>query len=342
VARALRLALGILLAFAPGLAAAGAPQPKPEIAEVTFAQQNGLTYLPFMVMEEKKLVEKRCKEAGLDTTTKYMVMGGAAPINDGIVAERVQVAALGVPPLVQLWSKTKGSLEVKAIGAMTSMPMFFTTTNPKIKTIKDVDPAVDKIALPSVKIAVQAVTLQMACAKEFGKENYAKLDKITVSMPHPEATAAMLNRTAGLTCNISSPPYQYQQLRGAGIRKFLSSYDVLGGPHTFIVALSTEKFRNENPRTFDAVAGALGEAIEWINANKEAAAELYLQRSKSKEEKKEIVAMLNDPEIEFTLTPKGMMKYARFMHEADPKNIKNVPADWKELCFPFVHDKAGS
>jgi len=312
-----------------------------ETKEVTFAYQHGLTYLPFMVMDEQNLVEKHTKAAGLTCRARFVVMGGPAPINDALVTERANFGAVGVPSLVQLWSKTKDRMGIKAIGSLTSMPMFLNTINPNVKSLKDIS-GKDKIALPSVKVSVQAVTLQMAAAQAFGKENYASLDKYTVSLPHPDATAAMLSASGGLTCHLTAPPFQYQQLRDPKIRKILSSYDVLGGKSTFVLAVSTEKFKKENPKTFDAVVKALNEAQDWINANHDAAADMYLKMTKSKEKKEEITAQMSDPEIEFTVVPKNIFKYAEFMNEVDPKNIKHKAASWKDLCFSHLHDKQGS
>jgi hypothetical protein len=43
----------------------------------------------------------------------------------------------------------------------------------------------DKIALPAIKVSVQAVTLEMAVAQAFGRENCAELDHITLSLAPP-------------------------------------------------------------------------------------------------------------------------------------------------------------
>ena len=48
-----------------------------------------------------------------------------------------------------------------------------------MKTIKDFTEK-DKIALPAVKVSVQAVTLQMAAEKAFGEGQQDKLDALTV------------------------------------------------------------------------------------------------------------------------------------------------------------------
>ena len=65
---------------------------------------------------------------------------------------------------------------------MNSMPLYLNTNNPNVKSIKDFT-SKDKIALPAVKVSIQAVTLQMAAEKEFGEGNQNKLDALTVSTP---------------------------------------------------------------------------------------------------------------------------------------------------------------
>ena len=63
--------------------------------------------------------------------------------------------------------------------------------DPAIKSLKDFKDT-HRIALPAVKVSNQAIILQMAAAREFGDAKYAALDHLTVSMSHPDATAAML------------------------------------------------------------------------------------------------------------------------------------------------------
>jgi len=335
------LALGTAVAAGTNTATVTAP-PTQEVKQVTFASQYGLTYLPFMVMNELKLVEKHAKEAGLkDLTTEYKTLSGPAPINDAILSGGAQFGAVGVPSLITLWDKTKGDRSVKMFGSMTSAPMFLNTTNASVKSLKDFKDA-DRIALPSVKVSVQAVTLQMAVAQAFGETEYAKLDKQTVAMSHPDGTTALLTGSGGITAHFTAPPFQYQQLKSdkPKVSRVLSSYDVLGGKSTFVVAISTERFTKENPKTFDAVCKALAEAQDWINANKKQAAEIYIKTTKAKDSVDDILAQMNDPDLEYTVVPNNVFKYAEFMNKVG--TIKNKAASWKDLCFPNLHDKAGS
>ena len=51
--------------------------------------------------------------------------------------------------MLLIWDRTKGNMNVKAISAINSMPLYLTTRNPAIKSLKDFT-AKDKIALPAV------------------------------------------------------------------------------------------------------------------------------------------------------------------------------------------------
>ena len=90
-----------------------------------------------------------------------------------------------------------------------------------------------------------------------------------------------------------------------------------------------------------AVLKALDEANAMIIADKKKAAETMLgSTTESGFSLDEILAVLNDPDIRFTTTPENVMKYAEFMKSIH--SIEHVPASWKELFFPEIHEKAGS
>ena len=84
-----------------------------------------------------------------------------------------------------------------------------------MKSIKDFS-AKDKIAVPSVKISTQAIMLQMAAAKAFGEKEFAKLDPLTVSLSHPDATLAFTNNTAGVNAHFSIVAVLRTGNQGAG------------------------------------------------------------------------------------------------------------------------------
>ncbi|TFW33816.1 ABC transporter substrate-binding protein [Massilia horti] len=311
-----------------------------EVSEVKIAEQYGIGYLPLMIMEDQKLVEKYAKEEGLgDLKVTWSKFAGGNVMNDALLSDSLQFASGGVAPMVTLWAKTRGNYDVKAVGALNSMPLLLNTRNPKVKTIKDFTDK-DKIALPAVKVSIQAVTLQMAAEKAFGAGQQDKLDHLTVSMSHPDGMEALLSGTSEVTAHFSAPPFQYLELKQPGIHTVLNSYDVLGGPATFNLVWATSKFRNDNPKVYLAFTRALDEAMTMINRDKKWAAQAYLRISKDKESVDDIVKMLSDPQVKFTTTPQNVTKYVDFMQRTGA--IKAKPSSWKDMFFPNVHNLPGS
>lgn len=311
-----------------------------EVSELKVAQQYGISYLPLMIMEDQKLIEKHAEAAGIaGLKVGWSKFAGGNVMNDALLSNSLHFASGGVGPLVTLWARTKGNYDIKAVAAMNSMPLYLNTRNPSVKSLKDFTEK-DKIALPAVKVSIQAVTLQMAAEQAFGAGQQNKLDSFTVSMSHPDGQTALLSGTGEVSAHFSSPPFQYQQLEKPGIRNVLNSYEVLGGPATFNLVWTTSRFRKENPKVYEAYVKALDEAIGMINKDKSWAADTYLRISKGKEAQETILKMLNDPNIVYTTTPQSIMKYVSFMHKIG--SIKAKPDSWKDLFFPEVHNLPGS
>src|SRR5437764_1978754 len=156
-----------------------------EMAEINVAQQYGISYLPLMLMEEKKLIEKHAKAGGVDVKVGWAKFAGGNVMNDALLSGSLHFASGGVAPLVTLWARTRGNLDVKGVGALNSMPLYLNTRNPAVKTIKDFTDK-DRIALPAVKVSIQAVTLQMAAEQAFGAGQQYRLDPLTVTLSHPD------------------------------------------------------------------------------------------------------------------------------------------------------------
>jgi NitT/TauT family transport system substrate-binding protein len=115
---------------------------------------------------------------------------------------------------------------------------------------------------------------------------------------------------------------------------------VLGGPISFNVVATTSKFYSENPRLYAVFMKSLAEATEFINRDKRGAAEIYIRMTKDKSSVDDILKIINDPQIEYSLTPSNTMKMIDFMYRTGA--IKMKPASWKELFFPNMHELPGS
>ncbi|MBV8534893.1 MAG: ABC transporter substrate-binding protein [Alphaproteobacteria bacterium] len=312
-----------------------------ETHEIRFAKQFSMGYVQFNVLEHQRLLEKHAAALGMpDLKVTWATFNGPDAMNTALISGSVDVVSGGVPGLVTLWAKTKGTaLAVKGISALSSQPFLMNTREARIKSVRDLTDS-DRIAVPAVKVSVQAVTLQMAAAQAFGFDKYDTLDPLTLSLSPPDATIGLLGGGATFACVFSVPPFQQQQLEKPGIHTVLNSFDVMGGPHTFTVAWTTAKFHDENPTVYKALMAALAEATEVINQDKTAAAQLWIEDSHSKLSLDFVHNVLAGPEVKWTLVPENTMKYADFMHKVG--TIKDAPASWKDLFFPEIQDKAGS
>jgi sulfonate transport system substrate-binding protein len=337
--RARRRAKSGLVSLLAVLSCALAPTLRAEMGEIHVSRQYGISYLPLMIMEDEKLIEKHAKAAGVDVKVDWSKFASGAVMNDAMLSGNLQFASGGVAPFATLWAKTRGNIDVKGVAAINSMPLYLVTNNPNVKTIKDFTEK-DKIALPAVKVSIQAVTLQMAAEKAFGPGQQNKLDHLTVSMAHPDAETALLSGKSEVTAHLGSPPFQYQELEQKGMHRVLNSYDVLGGPATFNVVWTTKKFHDENPKVYAAFVAALDEATAQINQDRRKAAQTYLRISKDKDSLDDILKMLDDPEIRYTTTPNNTMKYVDFMHKVG--SIKVKPESWKDMYFPNAQKLNGS
>ena len=321
--------LGLLPAFAHA-----------EATEVRLAQQFGINYLPLTVMKKQALVEKHAQLLGLGPIKVTWIQFGAGNVmNEALFSDTLDFASGGLGPLLKIWDKTKGNLEVRGVASLGSMPFYLNSRNERVKSVADFGPD-DKIALPAVKVSIQAIVLQMAAAKAFGIENYAKLDDLTVSMKHPDAMAALISGGTEITAHFGNAPFQELELQDKKIHRVLSSYDVLGGPTTLNSLYTTRKFHDSNPKLYRAVLDALQEAVLFINQHKRAAARLYVSEEQKKMSPDFAQKILEDPNFVVTATPQGIMKYADFMHSV--KAIKHPPSSWKDVYFPEIHSASGN
>jgi NitT/TauT family transport system substrate-binding protein len=312
-----------------------------QVPEIRFARQFSMGYLQFNMMERHKLLEKHAKEAGIpELKVTWATFNGPNAMNDALLSDSVDIVSGGVPGLLTLWARTKTTpLAVKGITAFSSQPILLNTRNADVKSIADFTER-DKIAVPAVKVSVQAMLLQMAAAKQWGASNYAKLDPLTVSMTPPDATVALLSGSAGVTSVFSVPPFQFQQLDDKAVHTVLNSYDVFGGPHTFTVAWASSQFRDKNPQLYKALVKAFAEATDMLNKDVKLAAQYWAEDVKSKLPIDKVAAIASGPQVKWTMTPQNSMKFAEFMHSVG--TIKEKPADWKDLFFPEIHDQPGS
>lgn len=329
--RVVRFVTGALLALT--LAGLALAVPTPALAEgrIRIAEQYGIVYLLLNVARDQQLIEKHGKAAGVDIKVDWAKLSGGSAVNDALLSGAVDIAGAGVGPLLTIWDRTKGKQNVKGVASLGNFPYYLVSNNPSVKTIADFTDK-DRIAVPAVGVSVQSRVLQLASAKLWGDAQYNKLDKISVALPHPDAAAAIIAGGTEITGHFGNPPFQEQELaENPNAHIVLSSYDVLGGPSSSTLLFATEKFRNENPKTYKAFQDALKEAAAFATANPEKAADTYLRVTGAKQDRDFLIKVIKNPDVQFKLEPENTIGLARFMHKVGA--IKNEPISWRDYFF---------
>lgn len=326
-----------LLALGAGLAVSGAAHAE---GKLRIAEQFGVVYLLLNVARDQQLIEKHGKQQGVDIKVEWTQLSGGAAVNDALLSGAIDIAGAGVGPLLTLWDRTFGKQNVRGVASLGNFPYYLVSNNPKVKSIADFSEK-DRIALPAVTVSVQSRVLQLAAAKQWGDKEFNRLDKWTVAVPHPDATAAIIAGGTEITGHFANPPFQEQELAGnPNARIVLNSYDVLGGPSSATVLYATEKFRSENPKTYRAFVDALAEAAKFASANPEAAADLYIRMNKAKIDRTLLVKVLKNPQVQFKVTPQNTFALAEFMHRVGA--IRNQPKSWQDYFFQDPATAQGS
>lgn len=329
------------LVVVAGIACTAVGSASAEVDTVRIARQYGIAYLPMMVIQHEKLIERYAKEAGLQNiAVKWATLAGSSVLNDALLSGSIDFAVVGPPSVIQFWDKTAGSPdEIKALAAVSMTPINLYTRNTQVRSIRDFTEK-DKIALPAVKVSIQAILLQMAASQQFGIKNYTKLDSITISRAHPDAFAALMSDSSEIDSHFTAPPYSNLEEKDPRLHTVLKMTDILDGPASVTYAICSKRFHDANPKLSGAVFKAIEAAQNLIRSDKYRAAAIYLAVSKDKTPIDDIVDMLRNPDMDFTVTPQKIMRFATFMYEIG--TISKRPASWKEMFFEEARGLAGS
>ncbi|MFK3799014.1 ABC transporter substrate-binding protein [Pseudomonas sp. NPDC088444] len=324
-----RLGTALLLAASISAGSLIAPQAAQAEGQLRIAEQFGVVYLLLNVARDQHLIEKHGKQAGIDIKVDWTQLSGGSAVNDALLSGAVDIAGAGVGPLLTIWDRTQGRQNVKAVASLGNFPYYLVSNNPNVKSIADFSEK-DRIAVPAVSVSVQSRYLQLASARLWGDKDYARLDKYTINLPHPDASNAIKTGGTEVTAHFSNPPFQEQELETDGVHVVLNSYDLLG-PNSPTLLFATEKFREENPKTYQAFIDALVEASDYIQRDKAGAADTYLRVTQSKADREQLIKIISNPQFEFTITPKNTYPLAEFLYRVGA--IKHKPASWKDYFF---------
>lgn len=312
-----------------------------EADTVRIAMPYGLVYLPSYVVVDLHLIEKHAAAAGLGDIKVTLNRFASGPAtSDMILSGDADIGMGGFGPAFIMWDKTRGSQKVRAMMPLSSSPIFFISVDPRITTLRDLRDG-DKIAISAIKVTDQAITLQMAAAKEWGWDQRFRLDPLTVSMSNPDGLAMMLSSQNEVKNHFTIIPFSVTELESGRAHLVMTSEDYLAHGTSGVLMYASARFHDPNPKLYAATAAAFEEAVQMVNRDPHLAAEVYVAREPQKREPAWIEAMIKDPKlIMYDTTPRGTKEHADFMHAIG--TLKNTAGSWKDLFWENVWDKDGS
>jgi len=327
--------------LAAGAALAAAKAARAESGQVRLSHGYGILYLPLMVMRDRKLLEGQMAKAGLPKPeVTWQLLDGGNVINDAMLAGALDIAGTGSPGFITLWAKARDIPRAAVIGVcgLSTCALSLNTNRPNLRSLADFTPN-DKIALPGIKTSLAAVVLQMLVAQRFGQADYAKLDPMTVGLPHPEAYAALMSGKTEIAAHFASPPFSILELADPRIHRVIAASEVLG-QSTLDVIFAPKRFVDANPATMTAFLAAIDEANALIADDPAAAAQSYTRLASAKMTEADVLQMVRDPDTKFSATPNGVTRYADFMHQVGSVKVK--PERWSDLFMPALASRPGS
>jgi NitT/TauT family transport system substrate-binding protein len=247
--------------------------------------QFGLGYLPLYVAMDAGFFERRIREEGLDSIpVEFSHLAGAPQVNDGLLSQSLEIGSGGYTAMMVYCEKTRaaGDSQLLGVAALSAVPYELFTVDPELRSLKDLDPGRDKIGLPSVKVSVPAIYLQMAAEQLFGPGNHGALDPYTVSLAQPDGVISLLSGGTTVNSYLFSPPFSQQVEGKPNIHKVWSSNELFDSPATALVTWTTVKFHRENPKLIAAFVAAMRDAMRLIAQDPKQAAAIYLQAEKTK------------------------------------------------------------
>lgn len=271
---------------------------KPEIVEITIAEQYGFAYAPIQIMKEKKMLENKMDD---NTTVNWVQLANTTAIREAMLTGDVDFGFMAIPPFLIGWEK---GMEWKIATGLSCSPIGLVTYDSSIQSIKDFS-SHHRIALPQPG-SVQHILLSMAAEKIFSDSN--KFDRQLVTMSHPDGMNALIAKK-DISAHFTSPPYLNRELSIEGMHQILTGEEAMGKEFSFIIGVATEDLYNKNQEIYQSFLSALEEAIQYIQKNPKEAS-IILSKLYNISENETLEYMQG---IEYTTTVKGLLDFSDFM-----------------------------
>jgi NitT/TauT family transport system substrate-binding protein len=290
------VAAAAFLLFLVGCGAGSDPESEPKALRI--AEQYGLAYAPLTLMKHYSLLEEALPEYAVTWTR----LTNAASIREAIVARRLDVGFMGVPPF--LIGVDRG-MDWRVFSALSEVPLGLVTMGEEFTELLELAEARGRIAVPQPG-SIQHILLSMAAEQRFGDAGF--FDDQLVTLSHPDAAQALV-QGSGVDAHFATPPYLLDLTEVHNGRVLLGGAEAFGDDFTFAVGVAPEGYLRENPEFLEAFRSALGEATDRLG-DQESLAVLAGVYGISPVEVRQ---QLEQEGMRFSGTLRGIETFSRFM-----------------------------
>ena len=268
-----------------------------------------------------------------NVTINFVQLSGGAAIREALISNTIDVGGLAMSPVIQAWDK---GADMKIALGMSFMPTELITYRPDLKSVKDIKPG-DKLNVVSIG-SPQSLELKMAAEKYFG--SITALDTNFVTMPHPDAVAALESKR-DIVAEFATPPYIRMLMQQPGMHSILSNRDRDFPDANFmlIVAAASGQFVREKPAYYAAMVKAIKDAIDWMNVKPNEAAAFLAADQGGKITAAQWVEEIKQPGVKFSPVPQGLTRLMAFMTRI---GIVSKPGTYDDVTWPNLHGVGGT
>jgi NitT/TauT family transport system substrate-binding protein len=290
----------------------------------TIAYQPGLGAVTLVTLKHQKTLEKLFP----NTTFDWKVVFSGASVRESMIANQVQLGALGLPPFLVGWDR---GFNWKVLTASSRSDSWLVTKNPRIKSLKDFTSS-DKIGVVAPD-SQQAIILRKAAQDQLGDAH--ALDQNIVAITSEDGEQALLS--GQIAAHLSGLPFQQREVDTGG-RIILHTTDAFGKVGAGLIALAPN-FDEQYPDFTKKVRQAFLDATNYASTHHEEVAQYLSQDQAGGGTAAQFKALLDNSAFVFDTTPSGLITYAKFMQSIGL--ISKVPGSVKDLEVSLLNG-AGS
>jgi NitT/TauT family transport system substrate-binding protein len=254
-------------------------------------------------------------------TVEWVNINSGTDVRDALVAGQIDIATMATPSVI---AAIENGLPLEVISGSAVLSGILYSHNPEIRGLADIK-AGDKVSLINIGNS-QHLALMLACKEQLGAAG--KLSDNLVSMQYADVFASLASSDE-LDCAVMGFPNLKKADAIETLEPILDLTPILREYNIGNFTIVNEKFLDENPYLIEVFSKAFNEAVEYINQESAAAAQL-LADFYGEIDAADIVEQLKSAPPKLEISESAYDKVAALMYEVGmldhaPKKFSELP-----------------